>query len=381
MIAYANHYAGVSARALRAAESQQNVLPRLEAAEGIAYRLEEVVEELTHGGTLDMRPVVISRRADGMTGKIRDICDLCVLHQLLGHLVKLGLDPLLHARILPCQCASVEGRGQTGLLKKAKRHIRSVKLGVMVCQKTDVEKAYPSLKYDVVIGLIEREIPSARWILTVLRAIAEYAPDGHLIIGGYLDAWLFNYAMSYALRYLQGVGKTRRGAFIPHVKRAEAYMDDFALLSSNPTAVRQATKRLGAWMREHLGLKVKCKESEIHLMTYEQERARKKCKNKGCPCLDMGGYKIHRGYVTIRPGIFLRIRRNLIRAWREIQRLGTVLLRRARKLMAYKGYLKWTNSQGVIEKYHVREILKVARSVISYHARRRKMIGGKCYGC
>lgn len=37
------------------------------------------------------------------------------------------------------------------------------------------------------------------------------APGGHLIIGGYLDAWLFNFVMSYAIRYLYTLGSTRRG--------------------------------------------------------------------------------------------------------------------------------------------------------------------------
>ena len=149
VMTFINHYAGISTREFYEAELKQEVWPQLEAAEAIAYCLEEVVDELMHGEPLDMREVIVRTRPDGMTGKMRDICDLCILHQLLGHLVKLGLDPLLHARLLPTQCASIPGRGQTGLLKKAKRYIQKASLGITVCQKTDVAHAYGTLMYSV----------------------------------------------------------------------------------------------------------------------------------------------------------------------------------------------------------------------------------------
>ena len=370
VMVFVNHYAGIPTREFYEAELKQEVWPQLEAAEAIAYYLEEVVDELMHGEPLDMRPVIVRSRPDGMTGKMRDICDLCILHQLLGHLVKLGLEPLFHARILPTQCASIPGRGQTGLLKKAKRYIRKAGLGITVCQKTDVAKAYGSLMYAVVIGLLEKDVPSAIWILTVLRALAAYAPGGHLIIGGYLDAWLFNYAMSFALRYVRSCGKTRRGKFIPNVKADTSYMDDFGLMGTGKTPVQRTVKLLDAWMQKFLGIRLKIKEHMIRFMTYKEERERKKHKNRGCPCLDMGGYKIHRGYVTIRPGIFRRLRREFLRGWREIQAFGSIHLQRARKIMSYNGYFKWTNSVGIIATYHVKEVRKVAKSVIGYWSKR-----------
>lgn len=370
VMAFINHYAGISTREFYEAELKQEVWPQLEAAEAIAYYLEEVVDELMHGEPLDMREVIVRTRPDGVTGKMRDICDLCILHQLLGHLVKLVLDPLLHARLLPTQCASIPGRGQTGLLKKAKRYIQKASLGITVCQKTDVAHAYGTLMYSVIIGLLEKDIPSACWILVVLRALAGYAPDGHLIIGGYLDAWLFNYAMSFALRYVKTCGKIRRSKVIPNVKADTSYMDDFALMGTGKTPVLRTVKLLDEWMHKVLGIRLKIKEHMIRFMSYKEERERKKHKNKGCPCLDMGGYKIHRGYVTIRPAIFQRIRRQLLRGWQEIQQFGSIHLQRAQKIMSYNGYFKRTASTGVIKKYHVKEIRKVAKSVIGYWSKR-----------
>lgn len=370
VMGFVNHYAGISTREFYAAELKQEVWPQLEAAEAIAYYLEDVVDDILNGEPLDMRPVIVKTRPDGMTGKLRDICDLCILHQLLGHLLKLGLDPLFHARLLPTQCASIPGRGQTGLLRQVRHYLRRTGLGITVCQKTDVAKAYGSLMYGKVIALLEKDVPSAHWILVTLKALAQYAPGGHLIIGGYLDAWLFNYAMSFALRYVHDCGKTRRGKFIPDVSASSSYMDDFALMGKGKTPISKVTKALDVWMRKFLGVRLKIKEHMIRFMTYKEERERKRHKNHGCPCLDMGGYKIHRGYVTIRPGIFRRIRRQMLRAWVEIKKFGTFHLQRARKIMAYKGYFKRTNSVKVIEKYHIGEIVQVAKHIISYWSKR-----------
>ena len=147
-------------------------------------------------------------------------------------------------------------------------------------------------------------------------------------------------------------------------------MDDFGLFGKSESSLRKTVKILNSWMQENLGVKLKIKENMIHFMSYAEERKRKKAKNRGCPCLDMGGYKIHRGYTTIRPGIFKRTRREFTRGWEEIQRFGTFHLQRAKKIMAYNGYLDWTDSKMVIEKYHVKEVVEMAKHVISYWSRR-----------
>lgn len=367
---FINHYAGISSKEFCRAEPDGSALVHLEAADAIAYYLEEVMEELLDGEPLDMREVLVRPRTDGMSGKVRDICDLCLLHQLLGHLCKLGLDPLFRARILPIQFASLPNRGQTGLMRQVQRYLRRKSLGIKCVQKTDVYHAYGSLQYSVIINLIEKDIPSAHWILTLLRSLATYAPDGHLIIGGYLDAWLFNYAMSYALRFLDACGKYRRGKRLPYVERTPSYMDDFSLLGRSKSDLEKAVKKLDAWFRSNLGIRLQLKEHLVRFMSYEQERTRKHQKNKGCPCLDVGGYKIHRGYTTIRPRIFIRLRRQFLRAWREIQANGTFRLGRANKIIAYYGYLKQTDSAAFCKEYHVAEIVKMARRIKSFWARR-----------
>ena len=164
-------YGGVSDPELRQDEKQQAVNAKLEAMEGIAYEMEQRVLDLLDGDpdALELDPVKERPHIDGIKQKRRIIAECCVMHQLLNH---------------------------------------------------------PA----VVLGLLRREIPSARWLLALVEALLAMSPRGGLIIGGYLEAWLFNFVMSYALRYILSRGKCKRGAWQPLVGRLVAYMDDVCLL-------------------------------------------------------------------------------------------------------------------------------------------------------
>ena len=377
VVQLANKYGGVSYGRLKKGKETANLWPVLEAADGIALEMEERILELMDGDedALDPEPVKISVRPDGMTGKLREIADLSPMHQCLGHLVKLGLDPLLDARIEYGQCASIPGRGQTGLKRRVERWLRRKGLGIRCAKKTDVKKAYPSLMYCVVIEIIRKEIPSAQWILAVLDALARNAPGGHLIIGGYLDAWLFNFAMSYAVRYVLSLRKERRGHKVPLVIRIVTHMDDFALLGSRMADVVSATRKLARWMQQHLGLELKPGD-EVHFLSYEAEHQRRRAKTpaaRGCPALDMGGYKMHRSYTTVRGCIYRRARRAYLRAGREAADSGTVRMCRAYRLGAYYGYYKNTAAQGARQRLNVDKLTALAGHVVSYATRKRRI--------
>ena len=198
---------------------------KYEILEEVALVVEDMVDGIRQGEDPELDPVTVKPRKDGGTGKIRDIATLCYRHQLLGHAVKIGIEKLLQARILPTQHASIPKRGQTGLARQIKRMLNR-KIGIRYFQKLDGTHAYASIQYSTVIRLMAEEIPRAGWILSVMRVLAAAAPGGHLIIGGYLDAWLFNYVMSYALRYVLSLSKSRRGNKYPLVDDDRDYEAD-----------------------------------------------------------------------------------------------------------------------------------------------------------
>lgn len=356
---------------------------RTEAVESIALALLGVIEDLEQRGIEpeDMEPPAIRQRPDGMTGKVRDIALLCILHQLLGHVTKLMLEPLFHARILPTQHASMPGHGQTRLKDQVHRYFLRESLGVVYFRKTDVKSAYKSLQYSVCLDLIRAELPKATTIFALMEYLGRIAPGGHLIIGGYLDAWLFNFAMSYAVRHLFTLGYTRRGKAIPYVIRCDTFMDDFVILSGSVKGQVRSVKALDKWLMKHMDLNLKETTGIVKLLPIEEEKRRRSLPRpaqRGVPMLDMAGYRISRTHVTIRRKVFKRTRRQLLRGWDELQRTGTLRRGRAQKIISYNSYIEQSDSFHLKEKYHVVELVKAAKRVCSFYgwldAKKRKEV-------
>lgn len=370
ILSFIEKYAGIPREEIELEELKpQDERPaRAEAVHSCALALYEDLTEIVAGrDPEDVSPVLVRPRPDGMTGKVRDIALLCIMHQLIGHAAKLMLDPLFRAHLLPTQHASLPGHGQTRLKDQVHRYFLRPGLGIRYIQKTDVVHAYDSLLYSVVIGLVKRELPKARELHAILEYLGRLAPGGHLIIGGYLDAWLFNFAMSYALRHLYEQGTTRRGKFIPYIARCDTFMDDFGHLSRSRKGIERATKDLDAWMQRVLGLRIKYTTGVTKLLSVEEEVRRRTVPRgkarRGCPALDMGGYRVCRSHIMIRRRVFKRARRQFLRGWEELQRTGTLRRKRAAKIIAYNGYVEQSDARYVAEHYHLAELMGTAELV------------------
>ncbi len=371
VLAFVEKYAGIQRHEILLEYLTHDRTVREEAIHAIGLYLWDVLEDLAAGHEPDdIVPVKIRQRPDGMTGKIRDIALLCILHQLIGHVAKLMLEPLFKARLLPTQHASIPGHGQTRLKDQVRRLFLS-DIGIRYFQKTDVVHAYASLQYSVVVDLVRKECPKAHDLICLLEYLGRLAPDGHLIIGGYLDAWLFNFAMSYAIRYVYTLGETRRGKFIRYVIRVESFMDDFSLLSASIKGIKRASAALEVWMRENLQLDIKYTTGIEKLLSVEEEKRRRTLEKpaaRGVPVLDMAGFKIARTHTKIRGRVFLKARRQFLRGYEELKRTGTIRDVRAKKLISYNSYVKQTNSNKLKEKYHIEELMTVAATVRGFHS-------------
>lgn len=372
VLTFIEKYAGIPRAEIQLTYLTHDMGPRLEAEESIALYLEEVVDGILRGeDPEDMEAVKVRQRRDGMTGKMRDIALLCILHQLLGHVAKLGLDPLLHARITHTQHASIPGRGQTSLKKQVHKYLRKESLGIRYAVKTDVKHAYATTMYAALIEIIRKEIPKAKDLIKLLEYLGRIAPGGHLIIGGYLDAWLFNFAMSYAIRYIQTVGQKRRDKFNPFVIRCVAFMDDFLLLGRSAKGLKRAAKALDSWMSKNLHLSIRISTGIIRILPIRKEKRRRKLKGArhGCPVADMAGFKICRTHVMIRRRVFIRARREFLRAMAELKAMGTLHRSRAFAVISYYSFIVQTDSAWMAEKYHAAELVRMAAKVVGFYTR------------
>ena len=230
----------------------------------------------------------------------------------------------------------------------------------------------------MVARLIRSEIPRARWIHASMKTLGKAAPGGYLIIGGYLDAWLFNYVMSYGLRYVLSLKKSRRGNDYPLVVRADTFMDDVVLMARSESGLKQAVRKLSEWLADQYGMNSRTTTSVLRIGTVKEEKERKgqKGARRGVVAIDAGGFRISRTHTTIRKRNVPRIVRNFRRAWQEYQETGTIKRQRACQIISRNGMIRNTNSRNFADKYHVVELMRVARRVQGYWsreaARRRK---------
>ena len=347
---------------------------RLEAADAIALEMEQRAEDLVNGETedLDLDPVVVFHRIDGISMKRRELSSCCPLHQCFSHLAVLAMEPLFRARLYPWQYASLPKKGQVKLKRQVERWLHKKSLGIRHAEKLDVKSAYKSTAPEVVMKLLLRDVPATAWVVPVALCLMRMSQSGGLLIGGYLEAWLFNLAASYMLAKALSYRKVRRGEGRTLVVRAVNYADDFALLGRRWADIQSAANKLTKWSAEELGLMIKPERSRVDFLTAADEHARRHCAGaaRGCQGLDMAGFVMHRTYTTIRAKIYVRARRQYLRAQKDIDETGRVKLWRARKLISYNGYFKRTKSRKAQERLDQKRLVKAARCTVSAAMRR-----------
>ena len=139
------------------------------------------------------------------------------------------------------------------------------------------------------------------------------------LIGGYLEAWLFNLVASYMLVKVLSYRKVRRGESKPLAVRCCSYMDDLALFGRRWRS-QSAARKLTKWALAELGLTIKLQWVRVDFLSATEEHRRRRLTGaaKGCPGLDMAGFVMHRTYTTIRAKIYVRARRQYLRAQKDI---------------------------------------------------------------
>ena len=326
---------------------------------------------------LRLPPVRQFRRMDGTNGKIRDICQESPEQQILEYIAKYSLDPLFRAKILHCQNGSIPNRGQEGAKRSNQRLMNKFK-GKLESVQCDVRKAYPSTTIETVMMLLRRDIGKNKPLLWLVEAIMKNYPGGVLLIGGYLSCWLFNYVMSYILRYLLAQEKVRRGKRLPMVWGLTNYADDFVAFGQISNLVR-AVKKTTKWAKDTLGLEIKSVWAINHLADYSTEKRYRKANAQGCrkrtPGVDMVGYVVRRTYTIVRGRTFIRFRRQFIRGSRDLTRLGYIPWWRAQVIIAGWGWIKNSNSRRFCKKYNAYEIVRAAKHSVSWYARRQNLYG------
>lgn len=321
---------------------------------------------------LQLKTIRQFQRIDGLTQKLRDICQESPEQQVFEYIGVYALKPLFRAKILPIQYGSIPNKGGVAGKRKIERLLRKKFHGKVVALKGDVTKAYPSVTVPIVMEMLRRDIGKNKVLLWFLDALMSNYPGNHLCIGGYLPAWLFNYVMSYVLRYIYEQAQIRRGKRNRLVYAIVCYADDFTIYG-DVSKLKKAMKKATIWAHDKFGLKIKDIWQFYQVASFDEEREnleeRRKGSKKRTPGVDMMGYVVRRKYTTIRGRVFRRIRRQVLRAWMDYKTMGFVPWWRACRIAAYKGWVKYSNSLKFRMEYCFDELFKLCSYSASKHGK------------
>lgn len=321
---------------------------------------------------LQLKPIRQFQRIDGLTQKLRDICQESPEQQVFEYIGVYALKPLFRAKILPIQYGSIPNKGGIAGKRKIERLLRKKFHGKVVALKGDVTKAYPSVTVPIVMEMLRRDIGKNKVLLWFLGALMSNYPGNHLCIGGYLPAWLFNYVMSYVLRYIYEQAQTRRGKRNRLVYAIVCYADDFTIYG-DVSKLKKAMKKATIWAHDKFGLKIKDIWQFYQVASFDEEREnleeRRKGSKKRTPGVDMMGYVVWRRYTIIRGRVFRRIRRQVLRAWEDFKAKGFIPWWRACRIAAYKGWIKHSNSLKFRMEYCFDKLFKMCSYSASKHGK------------
>lgn len=318
-------------------------------------------------------PIWYKDKVDPSSYKIRHIGIQHVKQQIYDYIVIEGLKPFF-CRIGVHQYASIRNRGCIKGTRMIQRWLRNKSLKYFA--KLDIRKCYPSIPQDKLIQFLEKHIKNDM-LMWLIKELLKSFEQG-LSIGSYLSQFLCNLYLSQIYHFIGHLHKVRRHRDgtqdnIRLVYHRLFYMDDIFMIGTSAKDMHKAIKEVIKYCKS-IGLKVK-ESWFVKQMPFANRKS-------DDVFIDIMGFRIYRTHITIRRRVFKRIRRIAIRLWKRIKTHQKILESHARKMISYWGLLKNSNSTKVIQKYHIKDIMKICKKVVREYDKSK--IYGKtttCYCC
>ena len=311
-----------------------------------------------------MKSVTIRTRHDNTCGKVREIGCECPLQQCLDFIAVGASMELFNKRIVPQQCASIEGRGQlygvrmikhwiekdNRAIAYAKRHDKRYSPHCKYFVKLDIKQCYPSMRMEHFLRLFSRDCANRGLIWLWRSLLSSHRIDEQhqgFMIGSLISQWAAQYIISFAYRYVMSLHKYQYKDQTK-VSHMCIFMDDMLLISSNRRELAIAVNMLRRFMLDNFGLRIK-----------EQYNICELCGSVG---IDMMGYVVYRsGKVAVRARNFIKMRRVTLKCLRAER----MTYRQSKHFISYKGYFINSDNYVIRSVYHMQRIFKFASNTIS----------------
>jgi len=294
---------------------------------------------------VSLRPIRYRRRYDMSCRKWREIGVQDVKQQILDYVAVDGLRDILR-RIGEYQCASVPGRGQSYGIRAVRRWMRDKR--IKYAWKGDIRQCFPSITQENMMYFLRKYAANddLLWLVDLLLGTFRNG----LSIDSFLSQWLCNLYLSQLYHFAaEECWTARRGKKLPMADHVLFYMDDILLLGTNAKNLLSVARRLEVQAHD-IGLEIK---PDWRFWKLDDE-----------DFIDIMGVRVYRHHITIRARVFLRLRRTLKAAGKAVRLRGFMALKMARRVAAYFGLLKHTDSYGVAWRFSLWRSLGIAKEVI-----------------
>ncbi len=281
----------------------------------------EEIQNMLVSKTYKPSPYIILKIKDGTRKKERIIYKpLFYPDQVIHWALMQQIEPILKRGMYELCCASIRGRGLHVATQYIKRILVNDRKNTKYCLQLDIKKFYPSIDKEILKSKF-RKIIKDEETLHLLDLIVDSSEDG-VPIGNYTSQWFANFFLQDLDHYIKEQLK---------IKYYVRYMDDMILFSRNKKELHKARAKLVEFLqKENLRLK------ENWQLFKTDSRP-----------LDFLGYRLCRGYTTIRKSNFLRIKRRIKRVYKKKK----INYEDASAIISYMGWIKHSDSFIFKEKY------------------------------
>lgn len=283
------------------------------------------------------------RRYDYSASKWREIHEPRLWpDQYVHHMVVQVLQPVMMRGMDYWCCGSIRGRGTSLGIRGIKKWMRQDHKNTKYCAELDIHHFYDSLKPEVVMARMKQLIKDKKMLDVIWRLVK----DG-IMIGAYFSQWFAN----TVLQPLDHMIREQLG-----VKHYLRYMDNLTLFGRNKKLLHKAVEEIAKFLKT---LQLELKSNWQVFKT----KAR---------LVNALGYRFARDYVLMRKKNLLRMKRQLARTYKKIDKGMPIPFKTAASLLSRLGQLQHCNSRNIREKYVRKGLMKKLKNVVRETMRQRK---------
>lgn len=236
--------------------------------------------------------------------------------RIVQHALMAVVEPIWDRMFIDDSYCCRTGKGIHAGSVRAMQFVRTHKY----CLKCDISKFYPSIRHDVLFGIVRRKIKCTDTLWLLHDIIYSAGGGTNAPIGNYTSQWFGNLYLHELDMHVKHVWKVR--AYL-------RYCDDFCLFSNDKGQLRELAVGIREFLSVNLGLRL----SKCDLFPVSRG-------------LDFLGYRhFPGGYVLLRKRTAKRMQRRL-RSIPAMLASGRLTLETARSVLAStRGWMRWANTR------------------------------------